>query len=116
MKLIDVDNSDELTIRTRQARSFALAFNLNRNLAGKTYRMDVAGNDGPVISFSANDGLVVNGSSVELTKTPDQMNIPTGVYAYDLVEITGNQAENVSHGAFIVVPSVTTITIPTSTD
>ncbi len=115
MQTIDIDSSQELTIRTKQARSFQLAFNLNRNLTGKSFRMDVTGGydtEGPVVSFSPGDGLVVNGMSVELSKTPDLMNIPTGVYAYDLVEITGTVAENIFHGPFIVEPSITTITIP----
>lgn len=116
MKFIDVDSSEQLTIHTKQARSFALAFNLNRNISGHTFCMDVVGSTGPVVSFRAGDGLVINGSSVELTRTPDLMNVPTGVYAYDLVEVIGDVAENIYHGPFIVEPSITTITIPTIAD
>ena len=107
MKYIDVDEANELTIRCKQNRSFDVLINLNRDLTGKTYKLQV--DSDPALTFESGNGLTTQGQSVRLVKTPAQMSLPTGCYNYDLVELSGSNADNVFTGWFIVEPSITTL-------
>ncbi len=107
MKYIDVDESAELTIRCKTNRSFNLTVNLTRDLTGKNFKLQA--NTTPPLTFASNDGLTVQGTSIVLNKTPTEMSLPTGTYQYDLVELSGDNADNIFHGWFIIEPSITTL-------
>ena len=114
MKIINVDEAAELTLQCKKNRTFDLTVNLNRDTLDKSYKLQVNSNDTPLaglslLTFTPGDGLTINPRSLTLLKSPHEMDLPTGCYQYDLVEISGDQAENVFFGWFIVEPSFTTI-------
>ncbi|GAB3734994.1 hypothetical protein [Spirosoma lituiforme] len=109
MNVIDVDEAVELTIRCKANRTFDLVVNLNRDTTGKTYKLDVRdSSDALLLSFVSGQGMTQQPQAVKLSKSPSEMEQPTGCYRYDLVEIDANQgAENIFFGWFIIQPSHT---------
>ena len=105
MRFIDVDDSAKLDIRCKRNRSFDLEINLNKDTTGKTYKLQVSNG----LTFAVTNGLTINARSITLSKLPGAMDLATGVFTYDLVEIDGGKANNVFHGNFILEPSITTL-------
>mgnify|MGYP001811235444 CR=1 FL=1 len=105
MRFIDVDDSAKLDIRCKRNRSFDLTINLNKDTTGKTYQLQVDNG----LTFSVGNGLTINARSITLSKLPALMDVATGVFAYDLVEIDGGKVNNVFYGNFIIEPSVTSL-------
>lgn len=112
MITINTDEAAELAIQAKVKRSFDITVNLKAATTGKTYKMEVRGTGpDPVLSFMPGSGLTIDGMAIKLKKTPAQMDIPTGAYNYDLVEITtaDGTVENVFYGPFIALPSYTIV-------
>lgn len=109
MRTIDVDEAAELTIWCKANRTFDMAVNLNRSTSGKSYKLQVKSNDTLLLSFASGSGLSLQPTAVQLYKSPSEMDLPTGCYGYDLVEISGANAENIFFGWFIIQPAYTTL-------
>lgn len=109
MKFVDIDDSAELTIRCKADRNFDLTINLNRDLTGKSHKLQVSDGTTTILSFAPSDGLQTLSTSVKLSKIATDMAVQTGYFRYDLIEIDGDNVDNIFHGWFAIEPSVTSL-------
>lgn len=106
---IDTDEAVTLHITATAGRTFDLTLDLHRPLDGEGFRLQVRDWGGALIlSFKQDDGtLNLDGSQVLLAQTHTAMQVPTGVWQYDLVEEADGRFINCTRGNFIIKPGVT---------
>lgn len=106
---IDTDEAVLLDIFCTAGRDFDLTIDLHRSLTGEGFRLEVRDVAGAVIlTFNQVSGTInLNGTSLVLHQSHGAMNLPAGVYGYDLINELGLRRENVTKGYFTIRPSVT---------
>jgi hypothetical protein len=109
MKTINIDDAAELAIVCKKGRDFDLEVDLKRPLSGESFSMAVMEDDLEILRFELGNGLSVSGTKVRLQKTHSEMDVSTGCFMYDLVELKDGAANNLLVGAFTIKPSSTAL-------
>ncbi|GAB2586468.1 hypothetical protein [Spirosoma areae] len=107
--VIEVNKAIERDIHCKANRSFSLNLDVGHSTIGKGYKLEVRGfGADPILTFEPGDQDVL-ARSVNLYKSMVDMDVMTGCYSYDLVEIEGNDAVSLFTGSFVIEPGVSTI-------
>ncbi|RIV21369.1 hypothetical protein DYU11_18355 [Fibrisoma montanum] len=99
---INIDEANELTIFCKRLRTFDLQIDVDRPLAG-TYVLTAtpeAGGTGFTIPVDK------VGQQLRISRSHTDMNMPTGVYDYNLTQEADGRSENIFFGKLIVQPSI----------